>query len=91
MKFEWDPEKEKINRQKHGISFKVAARIFSDSNRLEKYDESHSENEERWQALGMVWPNLLIVVFAIRDNEDVYRIISARKANANERKEYYNF
>ncbi|MGN1328586.1 MAG: BrnT family toxin, partial [Eubacterium sp.] len=43
MQFEWDDEKEKINIVKHGIDFSTAARVFKDENRIELYDEAHSE------------------------------------------------
>ncbi|MBF1706525.1 MAG: BrnT family toxin, partial [Selenomonas sp.] len=44
---EWDTEKEKINRRKHGISFETAGRIFLDANRIEYYDIMHSTDEDR--------------------------------------------
>lgn len=46
MKFEWDEEKNRINRTKHGVSFEVAARVFADPNRLESYDQCHNEDED---------------------------------------------
>lgn len=91
MKFEWDEEKDKINRQKHGVSFGLASRVFADPKRLEKYDSVHSSIEDRWITVGMVWPNILFVVFTIKEDNGTYRIISARKANANEKREYHNF
>lgn len=47
MNFEWNEEKEKINISKHGIDFSTAALVFNDYNRIEKYDEAHSINEDR--------------------------------------------
>lgn len=41
---EWDDEKNKINKKKHGIYFEDAARIFLDDNRIEYYDEFHSDD-----------------------------------------------
>jgi len=52
MKFEWDRKKENINIQKHGISFEQASYVFSDPFALNRYDEEHSEDEERWILLG---------------------------------------
>ncbi|MGI5068941.1 BrnT family toxin [Treponema denticola] len=90
MIFEWDEIKNETNIKKHdGISFKIAARVFLDSKRIEKYDEQHSTLEEqRWNAIGLV-EDVLFVVFTERKN-DIIRIISARKANQEEINEYYN-
>ena len=48
MLFEWDDEKARANIKKHGIDFETAARVFADENRLEIYDEEHSEDEDRY-------------------------------------------
>ena len=84
--FEWDEEKNKINRQKHGVSFNVAAKVFEDENRIDRPDYNHSENEERRQVIGKV-NNVLFVVYTER--ADITRLISARKATAYERSLYY--
>ena len=52
MHFEYDDEKNKINIEKHGISFKSAARVFFDYDRIELYDEENSVNEERFDTIG---------------------------------------
>ena len=52
MIFEYDAEKNITNLQKHGISFKNAALVFLDYNRVEFYDELHSTDEERYQTIG---------------------------------------
>ena len=52
MHFEYDDEKNKINIEKHGISFKSAARVFFDYDRIELYDEENSINEERFDTIG---------------------------------------
>ena len=90
MIFEWDEIKNETNIKKHdGISFKIAARVFLDSKRIEKYDEQHSTLEEqRWNAIGLV-EDVPFVVFTERKN-DIIRIISARKANQEEINEYYS-
>lgn len=52
MVFEYDDVKNRINIEKHGISFRNAARIFFDYDRIEFYDEAHSEEEDRYQTIG---------------------------------------
>lgn len=52
--FEYDPEKNRKNIEKHGISFKSAARVFFDYDRIELYDEAHSEDEDRYNTIGDV-------------------------------------
>ena len=87
MEFEWDDEKERINIKKHGISFKVAKRVFLDENMVIMEDYEHSFYEERRIAIGMVG-KLLFVVYTERG--EVTRIISARKATKKERSIYYD-
>ena len=50
--FEYDESKNKKNLEKHGISFKVAARVFFDYNRIEYFDEENSEFEDRFDTIG---------------------------------------
>jgi uncharacterized DUF497 family protein len=93
MKFEWDVEKEKINIQKHGVSFEQASYVFSDPFTLHKYDDEHSFSEERWIMLGKSLNELILVVshtFRSVDNIESTRIISARKATKREQKTYQN-
>lgn len=54
MRFEWDPEKNEINMRKHGISFPYATRVFDDEDRLEVFDEEHSDDEDRYDVIGRV-------------------------------------
>ena len=90
MHFEWGTEKAIINQQKHRIDFETAARVFLDPNRVEQYDEGHAEKEDRWKVTGMVHPAILIVIYTERgENGEIIRIISARKANEQERQAYY--
>ncbi len=49
--FEWDAEKERKNIQKHGISFRIARRVFDDPYRIEIYDEAHSIEEDRFDTI----------------------------------------
>lgn len=83
---EWDDNKAELNWKKHGIRFRVAARIFLDENRFEVYDELHSENEDRWKVIGKV-RDVLVVIYTERSEK--YRLISARLANKREEDEYY--
>lgn len=85
--FEWDEEKDAINFKKHGIRFLTAVKVFKDENKLIRYDEEHPQ-EERYNILGKVG-DILFVVCAFKE-ENVIRIISARKANKAEKERYYN-
>ena len=89
MTFEWDENKNRINKKKHeGVSFEIATRVFFDDKRIEKYDAFNSTiDEERYQAIGMV-EEVLFVVFTER-NTDTIRIISARPAEQEEIDEYF--
>ncbi|MBQ4404973.1 MAG: BrnT family toxin [Selenomonadaceae bacterium] len=84
--FEWDSEKATLNRQKHGITFETAALVFADENRIERYDSVHSANEDRYITIGRV-KEILFVVYTER--LDKTRLISARRATAQERRDYY--
>lgn len=86
MLFEWDSEKAELNWQKHTVDFEEAAKVFDDPNRIEQFDEEHSVNEDRYITVGMV-SRILFVVYTERG--EVTRLISARKANAKERRDYY--
>ena len=54
MKFEWDKNKEKINIKKHGVTFEQASYVFSDKFALNRFDDEHSDEEDRWVILGKV-------------------------------------
>lgn len=89
IKFEWDPNKAKINLKKHGISFEEATTVFYDEQAVLFDDPDHSENEERSIILGFSsLARILIVCHCLRDEENVIRIISARKATKTEEKQY---
>ena len=85
-KFIWDAEKDKINRKKHKVSFRVAAHVFLDESRIDDYDEFHSDGEERTKVIGRVG-KVLAVIYTERGDRN--RIISARYADKNEQEEYY--
>lgn len=89
LKFEWDENKNKLNIKKYGISFEEASTVLNDDEALIISDEAHSDNEERFVMIGFSYKyNLLVVCHYYRQNESIIRIVSARKATKNERKEY---
>jgi hypothetical protein len=85
MDFEWDEGKNEANIAKHGISFLSAARIF-DGPTLEFVDERRGYGETRVAAIGVIGEADLLVIYTMRG--DTCRIISARRANRNERRAY---
>jgi uncharacterized DUF497 family protein len=87
MRFEWDEDKNIINKEKHGIDFEDAIYVFNDPLHIEMYDEVHSIEEERWIVIGDIGAVVLVVI-AYRE-EDIVRIISAREATFAERRQYY--
>ena len=90
LKFEWDPEKNEINKMKHQISFEEAKTVFYDDEAKVIDDPEHSEEEQRFIILGFSRrANLLVVCHCYRSADSVIRIISARKATKNESK-FYN-
>ena len=92
MTFEWDDNKEQINIKKHGMDFETASRVFDDENRIEIYDDLHSNYEDRYITIGMIdeITCIAMVVYTERGT-DVIRIISARKATPKERRKYYDY
>ncbi len=92
IRFVWDEAKAKANLKKHGISFEEATTVFADENGRLKHDPDHSDTEDRFILLGFSSKlKLLVVCHVYRDNDNVIRLISARKANRNERKQYGEF
>ena len=91
MRFEWDEEKNRKNRSKHGVSFETATLVFDDPYALTKRDAVHEE-EERFITLGAIGPGAILLVvhtsFENTGSEEVIRIISARAATSRERKSY---
>ena len=90
MLFEWDPEKERINITKHKMDFTTASFVFYDDYHLEFYDDEHSEEEERYKAIGLIGKTLVVATVIFTDRGDKIRIISARKATDKERRLYYD-
>lgn len=91
MQFEWDDEKNQINIRKHGIDFETAALVFADENRLEIYDEGHSDDEDRYITIGVIGGIAYIVMVVYTERGNVTRLISARKATKEEGRMYYDY
>ena len=92
LSFAWDENKNRINQQKHHVSFEEAKTAFYDENALLIDDPEHSEEEERFILLGMSQSaKLLVVCHCYRDADAVIRIISARKATKTETAQYNQF
>ena len=85
--FEWDENKDAVNFKKHGIRFRTAIKVFKDEHKLIRYDEEH-ENEERYDILGYAG-RVLFVVCTFKEN-NVIRIVSARRASKEETRRYYD-
>ena len=87
MVFEWDEDKDESNLRKHGISFAHATLAFDDPMRYERPERSLDHGEDRWSLTGVIGQREIVVVFTLRESNT--RIISARKATSDERKEYW--
>lgn len=90
--FGWDPAKELGNLRKHAVDFDLATTVFRDPLAATRYDDEHSEGEERWVTVGQARTGTLLVV--VHTFEEIatararIRIISARPATAHERRQY---
>lgn len=94
MRFDWDPLKERMNIEKHGLFFSDASLVFTDRNSLSKFDDEHSGKDDRWITLGMLPSGtIVVVVHTFRgkstDLDEYIRVISARRATKNEIKQYH--
>jgi len=90
--FDWDAKKARANLKKHAVSFRFATGVFNDPLAMTVFDEAHSDDEERWVTIGRV-PNstVLVVVHTtaqVSNAELHIRIISARRADREETREY---
>lgn len=83
---EWDDDKAEKNFKKHRVRFSVAARVFLDDNRIEDFDEWHSDFEDRVKVIGRV-DEILVVIYTERGEK--CRLISARYATKQEEDDYY--
>ena len=90
--FEWNSRKASENKQKHGVSFEEAKTAFLDENARLIPDPEHSDDEDRFVLLGLsIQLRLLLVCHCFRERGDVIRIISARKADRSERRQYAGY
>ncbi len=89
LQFKWNPEKAIKNVRKHGITFEEAKSVFYDEKGVEFYDDEHSDWEDRFLLLGISSElRLLLICHCYRDNDEIIRIISARKATKSETRYY---
>lgn len=86
MEFEWDDAKSEQCLRKRGISFSFVAAAFDDPDRRVEIDERWQYGEVRYRLYGRIGNRLFVVVYTLRGR--AIRIISARKANARERRRY---
>jgi uncharacterized DUF497 family protein len=88
--FAWDEDKAEMNFKKHGITFEIAAEAFFDEHYIEQ--EERRDRETRYKIIGRTFSPLLVFVVFVerlsRDGEEVFRIISARKATRKEKLDY---
>lgn len=85
--FEYDPEKNRKNIEKHGISFKSAARVFFDYDRIELYDEAHSGDEDRYDTIGDTSAGNLTVIGNLQDTQlvdDILFVVYTERAIVDE-------
>ena len=87
MEFEWDENKNQTNIRRRGIDFNDAVRIFLDAYYIEEEDERQDYGEQRFNVIGQVNGRILFVTYTYRGEK--IRIISARRAEPDERRKYY--
>jgi uncharacterized protein len=89
VRYDWDARKSRANKTKHGVSFEEARTAFLDEHARVIPDPEHSADEERFVLLGMsVQLRVLVVCHCYRASNRVVRIISARRADPSERRQY---
>lgn len=89
IQFKWDDKKNIANIKKHGVDFFEAVSVFLDEYALAMYDIDHSQEEDRFIIIGLSQKlNVLVVCHCYRQNDEIIRIISARKATKNETQAY---
>jgi uncharacterized protein len=87
VEFTWDARKNRANTQKHGIDFETAIAVFDDPFQVTLEDRD-VEAEQRWHTIGMVNDLSIILVVHTNEDEELFRIVSARKATPKERRIY---
>ena len=84
---DWDPKKATENLREHGVAFSEAATVLADDYALTREDPD-SFGEQRFVTLGMSSTGAMLVVVFTHREPDIYRLISAWKANRPQRKQY---
>jgi uncharacterized DUF497 family protein len=85
----WDEAKNRTKQRKHGVSFEEAQELFrSGADFLEMFDEGHSEEEDRFIAIGPIRRGILVIVSTEHEGE-IVRLISARWATPREQELYF--
>ena len=84
--YEWDAAKNAACIATRDLDFATAIAAFDDPNKLINGDNRHDYREQRWRLLGTIKGRLHCVIYTLR--KDKIRIISARKANRREVKQY---
>ena len=91
MTVEWDADKDVQNKRKHGVSFAEAQEVFrSGLDYLEVFDRLHSEDEDRFVAIGPAVKGIMLVVWTEREQKTI-RIIIARLATKKGRDLYHTY
>ena len=89
IQFKWDENKNRKNKREHGVSFEEAQTVFLDENAIRFFDPDHSEEEDHFIMLGISFKlRVLVVCHCYRENDEVIRLISARKADKDEIRDY---
>ena len=90
MRYVWDVGKEAANSRRHGFSFDEASQVLESTLPVwTELDETERYDEARWRSIGWYAGTLLVVIHA--ESDDGTRIISARRAEKNERKRYLGY
>lgn len=85
IEFRWDKSKDRANQKKHNVSFNEAKTVFYEDNARLIHDPDHSDSEERYIILGISSTlRLLVVSHTYDEQNEIIRLISARKATKNE-------
>ena len=88
LRFEWDPNKNEVNKKKPGLSFETAKEVFYDEFALLFDDPDHSIDEDRFLIIGSIKTEQICIVSHCYRDDDRIRIISARKATKAEKQVY---
>ena len=92
ISFVWDARKAATNLKKHRIAFEEAKTVFSDPNARMIFDPDHSVDEDRFILLGLSSAlRILVVCHCYLEDDKIIRLISARRANKHEQRQYEGF